>query len=153
MFRFIFRVVRLVSMLVLGAAVVAKLVLRSSATEQTQEIDLVNVFGGEHLVSAADPFFGGKVTNVFGGTLIDLRKATPAPTGIYLDVLVFFGGLSLVVPHGWKVVFDGRVVGGGFDDLTVPTTDPDAPLVRLGGLVAVGGVRATTRSPVEAVDG
>jgi hypothetical protein len=150
-FRFIFRLFRLAFMTILGAAVVAKFVLRSNATEDTQEIDLVNIFGGEHLVSSADPFFGGKITNVFGGTILDLRKATPAPTGIYLDVLVVFGGLSLVVPHGWRVVFDGTVLGGGFDDLTQTPTDPDAPIVRLGGLVTAGGIRATTRSPVEAV--
>ena len=151
MFRFIFRLLKLAFMSVLGAAVVAKFVLRSNATEETQEIDLVNIFGGEHLVSSADPFFGGKITNVFGGTLLDLRKATPAPTGIYLDVLVVFGGLSLVVPHGWRVVFDGTVLGGGFDDATQTPTDPDAPIVRLGGLVTAGGIRATTRSSVEAV--
>jgi hypothetical protein len=149
--RFVFRLFRLAFMAVLGTAVVAKLVLRSTATEETQEIDLVNIFGGEHLVSSADPFFGGKITNLFGGTILDLRKATPAPTGIYIDVLVVFGGLSLVVPNGWRVVFDGTVLGGGFDDTTRATTDPDAPIVRLGGLVAAGGIRATTRSSVEPV--
>lgn len=151
MIRFVFRLFRLAFMAVLGTAVVAKLVLRSTATEETQEIDLVNIFGGEHLVSSADPFFGGKITNLFGGTILDLRKATPAPTGIYIDVLVVFGGLSLVVPNGWRVVFDGTVLGGGFDDTTRATTDPDAPIVRLGGLVAAGGIRATTRSSVEPV--
>lgn len=106
MLRFIFRLLRLVFIAVLGAALTAKFLLRSHASEETQEIDLVNIFGGEHLVSAADPFFGGKITNVFGGTLLDLRNATPAPTGIYLDILVLFGGLSLVVPHGWRVIFE-----------------------------------------------
>lgn len=151
MIRFLFRLVRLAFFAVLGTAVVAKLVLRSTATEETQEIDLVNIFGGEHLVSSADPFFGGKITNVFGGTILDLRKATPAPTGVYLDVLVVFGGLNLVVPNGWRVVFDGSMFGGGFDDATQLPTDPDAPLVRLGGLVAAGGIRATTRSAIEPV--
>ena len=151
MLRFIFQLIRLAFMALVGTALIAKLLLRSNANEETQEIDLVNIFGGEHLVSAADPFFGGKITNVFGGTILDLRKATPAPTGIYLDVLVLFGGLSLVVPRGWRVVFDGNVVGGGYDDTTQTTDDPDAPIVRVGGLVAAGGVRATTRSAVEPV--
>ena len=152
MIRFIYRLFRLAFVAVLGTAVIAKVVLRSTATEETQEIDLVNIFGGEHLVSAADPFFGGKVTNMFGGTILDLRKVTPAPTGIYLDVLVVFGGLSLVVPNGWRVVFDGSAFGGGFDDATQAAPDPDAPILRLGGLVIAGGIRATTRSSVEPVD-
>jgi len=149
--RFIYRLLRLAFFAILGIAILAKMVLRSTATEETQEIDLVNIFGGEHLVSSADPFFGGKITNLFGGTILDLRKANPAPTGIYIDVLVVFGGLSLMVPDGWRVVFDGTVVGGGFDDSTRPATDPDAPLLRIGGLVAAGGIRATTRARVEPV--
>jgi hypothetical protein len=149
--RLIARLFRLVFIVVLGTALAAKLLLRSHASEQTQEIDLVNILGGEHLVSSADPFFGGKITTGFGGTILDLRKAVPAPTGIYVDVLIVFGGLSLVLPPGWKVVFDAAVFAGGFDDATWATTDADAPIVRVGGLVAAGGVRAITRSPVEAV--
>ena len=151
MFGFIFRLARFVVVAVLGLAVVAKLVLQSHATEDTEEIDLVNIFGGYKLISAADPFFGGKVTTLFGGTLIDLRRVVPAPTGIYLDILVVFGGLSLVVPPGWRVVFDGTVTAGRIEDLTRPVDDPDAPIVRVGGLVALGGIEATTRPLVEAV--
>lgn len=151
MFGFIFRLVRYAVVALLGAALAAKLLLRSHATEETEEIDLVNIFGGEKLISAADPFFGGKVTTLFGGTLIDLRRVVPAPTGIYLDILVAFGGLSLVVPPGWKVVFDGTVTAGRIEDLTRPVDDPDAPIVRVGGLVALGAVEATTRPLVEAV--
>jgi len=151
MLGFIVRFVRFAVLALLGAALAAKLLLRSHATEDTEEIDLVNIFGGYKLISAADPFFGGKVTTLFGGTLIDLRRAVPAPTGIYLDILVVFGGLSLVVPPGWRVVFDGTVTGGRIEDLTRPVTDPDAPLVRIGGMVALGGIEATTRPLVEAV--
>ena len=151
MFGFIFRLVRYAVVALLGAALAAKLLLQSHATEEKEEIDLVNIFGGEKLISAADPFFGGKVTTLFGGTLIDLRRVVPAPTGIYLDILVAFGGLSLVVPPGWKVVFDGTVTAGRVEDLTRPVDDPDAPIVRVGGLVALGGVEATTRPLVEAV--
>jgi hypothetical protein len=151
MFGFIFKLVRFAVIALLGTALAAKLVLESHATEDTEEIDLVNIFGGYKLLSAADPFFGGKVTTLFGGTLIDLRRAVPAPTGIYLDILVVFGGLSLVVPPGWRVVFDGTVTAGRIEDLTRPVSDPDAPLVRIGGLVALGGIEATTRPLVEAV--
>jgi hypothetical protein len=150
--RFIFRLIRTLFIAVLGAALAAKFFLESHADEDTQEIDLVNIFGGQQLVSSADPFFGGKITNAFGGTVLDLRKAKPAPTGVYLDVLTVFGGLELVVPHGWRVIFDGTVFAGGFDDSTAPTSDPDAPLVRIGGFIVLSRVRATTRSTVEAVN-
>ena len=151
MIGFLFRLIRLAFFGMLAAALAAKLLLRSHASEETQEIDLVNIFGGQHLVSTADPFFGGKVTTLFAGTTLDLRRAVPAPTGIYLDILVGFGGVDLVVLPGWKVVFEGSTWGGGFADLTHPTSDPDSPMLRLGGLLALGGLRATTRLPVEAV--
>jgi hypothetical protein len=150
--RFLFRLVRLAFFLILGSAIAAKFILESRAEPETQEIDLVNIFGGERLLSSADPFYGGKITNAFGGTILDLRKATPAPTGIYLDVLIVFGGLELVIPHGWRLAFDGSVVAGGFDDGTEPTGDADAPVVRIGGLVFFGGVKASSRSQVEAVE-
>jgi hypothetical protein len=149
--RFLFRLVRLVMVLALGAALAAKFLLRSHASEETDEIDLVNIFGTQRLISSADPFFGGKVTSAFAGTTLDLRRVVPAPTGVYLDILVAFGAVSLVVPPGWRVVFDGNVVGGAFEDLTQTTSDPDAPIVRIGGLVALGALQAATRPSIDPV--
>jgi hypothetical protein len=148
---FLFRLVRLVVVLALGAALAAKFLLRSHAFGETEEIDLVNIFATERLISSADPFFGGKVTTAFAGTTLDLRRAIPAPTGIYIDILAAFGAVSLVVPPGWRVVFDGSVVAGAFEDLTRATSDPDAPILRLGGMVAFGALRATTRPSIEPV--
>jgi len=150
MFRFIFRLFRLAFVSVLGAAVAAKLLLESNAEPTTEEIDLVSIFEGQHLASAAEPFYGGKVMAMFGGVLLDLRKATPAPTGIYLDLAVAMGGVSLVVPEGWRVKFEGNAIAGGFSDDTRTTADPDQPTVTLTGFVLLGGVQATTRSPVQA---
>jgi hypothetical protein len=150
-FKFIFKTIRLAFLTMLGTAVVAKFMLKSNAGEETQEIDLVAIFGGENLVSSADPFYGGKILTMYGGTVLDLRKATPAPTGIYLDVLVWMGGVDLVVPQGWRVEFTGKVIFGGFDDATQTTADHDAPTVRIGGVIALGGLQATTRSPLEVV--
>jgi hypothetical protein len=138
--------------LLLGAAVAAKFLLESHAAEDTEEIDLVNIFGTVNLISTADPFFGGKITTAFGGTHIDLRRVMPAPTGIYLDILVTFGGLSVVVPPGWRVVYDGALAAGRFEDLTRPVSDPDAPIVRFGGLVALAAVEVTSRPSLQPVD-
>jgi hypothetical protein len=149
--RFLFRLIRLAFVVVLGAAVAAKFLLESHAAEDTEEIDLVNIFGSFDLSSAAEPFFGGKITTAFGGTHVDLRRVVPAPTGIYLDILVVFGGLSLVVPPGWRIVFDGAVAAGRFEDLTRPVTDPDAPVLRIGGLVSLAGVEVTSRPSLQPV--
>jgi hypothetical protein len=150
-FKFIFKTIRLGFLAMLGTAVVAKFMLKSNAREGTQEIDLVTIFDGDNLVSSADPFYGGKILTMYGGTVLDLRKATPAPTGIYLDLLVWMGRVDLVVPLGWRVDFTGKVIFGGFDDATQTTADPDAPIVKIGGLIVFGGLRATTKSPLEVV--
>ena len=151
MIRFLFRLVRLAFVLILGAALAAKFLLESHAGEDTEEIDLVNIFGSFNLSSAADPFFGGKITTAFGGTHLDLRRVVPAPTGIYLDVLVLFGGLSLVVPPDWRIVFDGALAAGRFEDLTRPVSDPDAPVLRVGGLITLAGVDVTSRPSLQPV--
>ncbi len=134
-----------------GAALAAKFMLDSNAEPGTEEIDLVAIFEGKNLVSTADPFYGGKVLSMFGGVLIDLRKATPAPTGIDLDVMVVMGGLSIVVPEGWRVKNSVQIYAGGLDDKTKTTANEDVPHLNLKGTVAMGGVQIVTKSPVEAV--
>lgn len=149
MFRFIFKVVRALGIAAVGTAVAAKLLLESNAEPGTEEVDLVSIFEGQHLVSEAEPFYGGKVLTMFGGVLLDLRKVTPAPTGIYLDLAVVMGGVNLVVPEGWRVKFDGNVIMGGFNDATRTGADDDVPTVTLTGFVFMGGVQATTQVPVD----
>ncbi|MGD2044427.1 MAG: hypothetical protein PVJ28_12315 [Acidimicrobiia bacterium] len=149
MFRFIFKLLRAVFVAVVGAAVAAKLLLESNAEPTTEEIDLVSIFEGQHLRSKADPFYGGKVMAMFGGVILDLRQATPAPTGVYVDLVVALGGVSLVVPEGWRVKFEGNMIAGGFQDETRTTADEDVPTVTLTGIVFMGGVQATTKSPAE----
>jgi len=152
-FRFIFKLIRTAMIAALGTALAAKFLLESNAEPSTEEIDLISIFEGKHLVSTADPFYGGHITSMFAGVLLDLRKATPAPTGIYLDLTVMMGGVSLVVPEGWRVKTSQelRILGGGFADNTKTTTEEDVPTVTIKGFIAMGGFQATTKSPVEAV--
>ncbi len=151
MLRFIFNLFKFTLFALFGVAVAAKFLLQSHASSQTEEIDLVAIFGGEDLASTADPFYGGKITTMFGGTKLDLRRATPAPTGVYLDVLAIAGGVDLIVPDGWRVEFDGNVYAGGFADETNATADPDAPILRIDGMVMMAGLRVTTRATLEVV--
>lgn len=148
MFKFLFKLVRIAFVAAVGTALAAKFLLESNAEPDTEEIDLVAIFGGKKLVSVASPFYGGKIMAMFGGALVDLRDSTPAPTGIFLDLAVLMGGVSLVVPEGWRVRFEGDVIAGGFSDETRTTADDDVPTVTLTGFVLMGGVQATTKSPV-----
>lgn len=148
---FIFKIIRFAFVGAIGAALAAKFLLESNADVETEEIDLVAIFEGKELVSSADPFYGGKVLAMFGGVLLDLRKTQAAPTGIRIDLAVIMGGVSLVVPEGWRVSFEGKMLMGGWSDNTRTTAEEDVPTVTITGFVACGGLQATTRSPVEAV--
>ena len=150
MFRFIFSLLRIVILAALGTALAAKFLLESNAEPGTEEIDLVSIFEGQNLVSQASPFYGGKIMTMFGGVVLDLRKATPAPTGIFLDLAIAMGGLSVVVPEGWRVKFDANVMAGGFSDETRTTAEDDVPTITITGFVVMGGVQVTTKSPVPA---
>ncbi len=152
MFRAIFRLLRMVTLVALGAGIAAKFMLESNAGPETEEIDLVAIFEGKELVSTADPFFGGKVLTMFGGVMMDLRRATPSPTGVDIAVMVVMGGPSNVVPEGWRVHNNTKIVAGGIDDRTKTTADEDVPNVNLRGTILMGGVSIVTKSPVEAVE-
>lgn len=151
MFRFIFKLIRGLVIAAIGTALAAKFLLESNAEPTTEEIDLVAVFEGQNLISVADPFYGGKVMTMFGGVLLDLRKVTPAPTGIYIDVAIVMGGLQLIVPEGWRVKFEAKVLAGGFSDETRTTADDDVPTVTISGFMLMGGVMAATKPTVEVV--
>jgi hypothetical protein len=152
-FRFLFKLIRAAMLAALGTALAAKFLLESNAEPATEEIDLISIFEGKHLVSSAAPFYGGHVTSMFGGVLLDLRTATPAPTGIHLDLAVIMGGVSLVVPEGWRVKASEQltILGGGFSDETRTTSEEDVPTVTIKGFIAMGGFQATTKSAVEGV--
>lgn len=148
MFRFLFKLISAAFVAAVGAALAAKFLLESNAEPATEEIDLVSIFDGKHLVSEADPFYGGKIMAMFGGVILDLRDATPAPTGIQLDLAVVMGGVSLVVPEGWRVRFQGKAVMGGWSDQTRTTADEDVPVVTVTGFLVMGGFQAATESPM-----
>lgn len=153
MFRFIFKVVKTALIAAIGTALAAKFLLESNAEPTTEEIDLISILEGKSLVSSAAPFYGGHVTTLFGGVLLDLRRATPAPTGIHLDLAVMMGGVSLIVPEGWRVKTSSQltIFGGGFSDETRTTVEEDVPTITIKGFIAFGGFQATTKPPVEAV--
>jgi len=150
MFKLIFKLLRIVMVAALGTALAAKFLLESNAEPGTEEIDLVSIFEGQNLVSQASPFYGGKIMTMFGGVVLDLRKAAPAPTGIFLDLAIAMGGLSVVVPEGWRVKFDANLMAGGFSDETRTTAEDDVPTITITGFVVMGGVQVTTKSPVHA---
>jgi predicted membrane protein len=107
-------------------------------------IDETNIFSGSERIFTGEQFKGGSITNVFGGSELDLTKTILAPGKNILEINSVFGGVNLYVPHDWKVTVKVNAVLGAFEDkryYTLGAEDmlSDRELIITGNLVFSGG--------------
>ncbi len=89
---------------------------------------------------------------VMGGQTVMVPADLAPGTVVDLDVAVLMGGVEVVVPDGYRVEQGGLVVMGGTDcEACADTTEPTAPLVRIDGYGAMGGIEIVR--PDQADDG
>jgi predicted membrane protein len=106
-------------------------------------VEYTNVFSGTNKKVVSDNFKGGNIEAVFGGSELDLTKATLAPGRNVLEVTCVFGGITIIVPDSWYVSIEVTPVLGGFSDsrkkshMIVP--DSSSQLVITGTVVFGGG--------------
>lgn len=119
---------------------------RSSGKEKELASDDVivadGIFGGPTVASGSQSFRAASLTAVFGGVTLDLRAARPVPEGANVKATAAFGGIEILVPHGWRVVVKATPIFGGIDDKTVHDSalPDDAPVLKVDGLALFGGV-------------
>jgi len=106
-------------------------------------IDYIHIFSGGERQIVSENFRGGKVTAVFGGSEIDLTRATLAPGVSELEIACVFGGTTIIVPDDWNVKIEVVPVLGGFGDQRklIPgrTIDTTKQLIIKGAVVFGGG--------------
>jgi predicted membrane protein len=104
-------------------------------------IEESNVFSGSKKILSPGEFKGGRISNVFGGSEIDLSQTTLPVGETYLDIENVFGGMSLIVPGDWEVHIRVNPVMGGFVDKrrNVHSTDPSRKLIIRGKAIFGGG--------------
>jgi hypothetical protein len=100
------------------------------------------IFGGPTIANASQAFRGASLTAVFGGVTLDLRQARPAADGARITATAVFGGIDILVPHGWRIATKGTPVFGGVDDKTDRSAElpADAPVLQIDAFVVFGGV-------------
>jgi len=115
-------------LILLGMLIIVSKVFKLTARKHkwepvTQEIPIEdgyvreeNVFSGSKRIIQPGVFKGGKISNIFGGTEIDLSQTTLAEGKSVLNIECIFGGVSLIVPSDWNVVINVKSVVGGFSD-------------------------------------
>lgn len=88
---------------------------------------------------------------VMGGVELDFRDAMLGPGVTEVNVFAMWGGVDIIVPPEMAVEVDGIAIMGGFENETdtVLNRDPDQPLLRVKGLVVMGGAGITVRLPGE----
>ncbi|MDP4281624.1 MAG: LiaF-related protein [Bacteroidota bacterium] len=86
-----------------------------------------NIFSGSKHKIINQVFKGGKISNIFGGTEIDLTHATLGEGQNELAIECIFGGVTLFVPSDWKVVLNVSAVMGGFSDKRYVIKEPSDP--------------------------
>lgn len=133
------------------AALAARLLLVSRGEPDSDEIDLVTIFEGLHLRSHASAFMGGATLAVFGGIVLDLRRAHLGPTGANLEVNVLFGGTVIIVPPDWRVEVESKNIMGGLDRSHQQPDDPEAPVLSIKARTVFGGLQIESRPRLEAV--
>ena len=101
-----------------------------------------NIFSGSKHKIVHQVFKGGKVSNIFGGTEIDLTQATLGEGRNELVIDCIFGGVTVIVPSDWKVVLNISSILGGFSDkrsYIKESFDPGRILVIRGSAIFGGG--------------
>lgn len=101
------------------------------------------VFGGDRRTLISDDFEGGKITAIFGGVEVDLRRAATKRTEVVINADAVFGGVELVVPETWRTEVRGSGVFGGYLDKTHrphQPPDPNAPRLIVKGGAVFGSV-------------
>ena len=105
-------------------------------------IDQDNIFSGSKHRVTNQVFKGGRISNIFGGTEIDLTQATLQEGQTVLTIECIFGGVTLIVPADWKVVLNINAVLGGFSDKRMVVKEPTEPnkvLIIKGSAIFGGG--------------
>ncbi len=90
---------------------------------------------------------------VFGGAELDFRQAVLSRREVTVNITCVFGGVEIVVPPGVRVLTSLVNAFGGTDLPDEDPLDPDAPVIRLTGLVLFGGVSVKRREGGDAGGG
>jgi hypothetical protein len=86
-------------------------------------IDIEVIFGGCEQVYLDPEFRGGKISSVFGGVKLDLRRTTLPEGETWLRIESVFGGVEIDTPEDWLIEIRGESIFGGFDDRRLPPRD------------------------------
>ena len=114
---------------------------RGASFTNEDVIESTNIFSGSKKINLSKNFRGGELTNIFGGSELNLSKAD-IQGRVVLEVTCIFGGTKLIIPADWNIQQEAVAIFGGIDDKRVITglqENPEKILV-IKGTVLMGGI-------------
>lgn len=132
------------AILVLVGGAVLLSVARHRTGVRVNQLQPVAVFSGTKAVDRSEHLNHADVTAVFDGATLDLREAHIDDEAT-VEAFALFGGVTVLVPKGWRVSVGGLPLFGGYDDKTAGngSLPPDAPLLKVNATAIFGGVEVT----------
>ena len=123
----------------------------ATGTHVSERQVIVGSMGGAEKKGVWTPARQTYVVALMGGVEMDFREARLPPGVTEVFVFAVMGGADIVVPPGVHVDLKGFALMGGFGQsgYAPPPTDPDAPVLRIGGFAMMGGVEVSVRYPGE----
>lgn len=115
---------------------------RRASLDPADSVGSFVAFGGNEIANRSEDFQGGWAAAVFGAITLDLRQAQVLPAGANIDAIAAFGGIDILVPHGWNVSISGLPIFGGYEDKTRHdgALPEDAPTLTVNAVCLFGGV-------------
>lgn len=123
----------------------------ATGTHVSERQVIVGIMGGAEKKGVWTPARQTYVVALMGGVELDFREARLPPGVTEVFIFAIMGGADIVVPPGVHVDMNGFALMGGFGQsgYAPPPTDPDAPVLRIGGFAMMGGVEVNVRYPGE----
>lgn len=101
-------------------------------------LDVTTLFGGVRRIVISKNFKGGDLTNVCGGTILDLSHADIQGMAV-IDVVGLWGGIKVAVPPNWEVRLNVTHLMAGTDDRRkIKGHDPNKVLIFTGTMLMAG---------------
>jgi hypothetical protein len=133
-----------VLLILIGVSMVTGSLARARATVNDPQagatLSAFALMSGTERKVASQEFRGGDVTAIMGGHVIDLRPAKLPEGSAVIDLLVWWGGVDILVPHDWVVSSEALPIMGAVEDNTQAPTGPVSGRLILKGMVVMGGV-------------
>ena len=106
-------------------------------------IDDVSIFGGGERIYTTQNFKGGKITAIFGGSEIDLSRASLGQGVNTLEITYIFGGSNIIVPQNWRIQMETTSIFGSISDkrrmIDIGSFEENTTLIIKGSAIFGGG--------------